>query len=267
MAQEGPNTRHLRVQVSGLSKRSFWKTLFLSSYWKKTGGFDENRWKFWYCILPTKAGDIALQTPEIDEYDEKWRVSRREVKGQHFERFSEFFERFSEIFERFLEVLSETLSEAAFPLRGSQSCCPYSCCPLNFLQVSPTQYDCLPKSIVLITPKVPVKLCGCAEYCILASLNVSTEKGTTSHLLWPRESRHPHRKAWREEILPEALQNECATQDSERVGVTAAATSAARRLPPGLQGHPYSRRSFQAQGIPHEGSKFELFWASLLRPF
>ena len=24
----------------------------------------------------------------------------------------------------------ETLSEAGFPLRGSQACCPYSCCPL-----------------------------------------------------------------------------------------------------------------------------------------
>ena len=50
--------------------------------------------------------------------------------------FKEIFERFSEIFERFSEVLSETLSEADFPLRGSQSCCPYSCCPLNFLQKS-----------------------------------------------------------------------------------------------------------------------------------
>ena len=43
------------------------------------------------------------------------------------------FQRFSAIFKRFSEVLSETLSEADFPLRGSQSCCP-SCCPLNFLQ-------------------------------------------------------------------------------------------------------------------------------------
>ena len=33
-------------------------------------------------------------------------------------------------FQRF----SETLSEADFPLRGSRSCCPYSCCPLFFLQ-------------------------------------------------------------------------------------------------------------------------------------
>ena len=30
----------------------------------------------------------------------------------------------SEIFQNFSEVLSETLSEADFPLRGSQSCCP-----------------------------------------------------------------------------------------------------------------------------------------------
>ena len=54
-----------------------------------------------------------------------------------FKRFSEVlrsFQRFQEIFERFSEVLSETLSEADFPLRGSQSCCLYSCCPLNFLQ-------------------------------------------------------------------------------------------------------------------------------------
>ena len=35
------------------------------------------------------------------------------------------------MFERFSEVLSETLSEADFPLRGSQ---PLSCWPLNFLQ-------------------------------------------------------------------------------------------------------------------------------------
>ena len=31
----------------------------------------------------------------------------------------------------------ETLSEADFPLRGSQSCCP-----LNFLQLSVTQENC-----------------------------------------------------------------------------------------------------------------------------
>ena len=31
--------------------------------------------------------------------------------------------------------LSETPSEADFPLRTSQACCPYSCCPLIFLQI------------------------------------------------------------------------------------------------------------------------------------
>ena len=36
----------------------------------KTGGFDENWRKFWYCILPTKTRDFAPQTPEIDENDE-----------------------------------------------------------------------------------------------------------------------------------------------------------------------------------------------------
>ena len=36
----------------------------------------------------------------------------------------EGLQRFSEIFQRFSEVLSETFSEADFPLRGSQSCCP-----------------------------------------------------------------------------------------------------------------------------------------------
>ena len=44
-----------------------------------------------------------------------------------FEKFSEGFrgfQRFSENFQKFSEVLSETLSEADFPLRGSQSCCP-----------------------------------------------------------------------------------------------------------------------------------------------
>ena len=48
------------------------------------------------------------------------------------------FQRFSKLFrgfQRFSEVLSETLSEADFPLRGSRSCCPYSCCPLIFLQL------------------------------------------------------------------------------------------------------------------------------------
>ena len=38
------------------------------------------------------------------------------------------------MFQRFSEVLSETLSEADFPLRGSHFCCPYLCCPLNILQ-------------------------------------------------------------------------------------------------------------------------------------
>ena len=46
-----------------------------------------------------------------------------------------FFEVFMEVFRGFSEVLSETLSEADFLLRGSRSCCPYSCCPLIFLQV------------------------------------------------------------------------------------------------------------------------------------
>ena len=41
-----------------------------------------------------------------------------------FQRFSEISQRFSEIFQRFSEVFPETLSEADFPLRGSQSCCP-----------------------------------------------------------------------------------------------------------------------------------------------
>ena len=44
-----------------------------------------------------------------------------------FQRFSE-----AEVFRDFLE----TLSEADFPLRGSQTCCPSSCCPLIFLQVA-----------------------------------------------------------------------------------------------------------------------------------
>ena len=34
------------------------------------------------------------------------------------------------------EVLSETLSEADFPLRTSQACCPQSCCPLKLLRKS-----------------------------------------------------------------------------------------------------------------------------------
>ena len=40
-----------------------------------------------------------------------------------FQRFMEIF-RSSEVFREFSEALSETLSEADFPLRGSQSCCP-----------------------------------------------------------------------------------------------------------------------------------------------
>ena len=52
------------------------------------------------------------------------------------------FQRFWEIFQRFSEVLSETLCEADFPLRGSQPCCPYSCCPLNFLQEEPSMDQC-----------------------------------------------------------------------------------------------------------------------------
>ena len=55
-------------EVSGLSKRSFWKTVVLSP--AKTGGFDENWRKFRYCILPTKTRDFAPRTPEIDENDE-----------------------------------------------------------------------------------------------------------------------------------------------------------------------------------------------------
>ena len=50
-------------------------------------------------------------------------------------RSSEVIKRSSEIFQKFSEVLSETLSEADFPLTGSQSCCRQSCCPLNFLQL------------------------------------------------------------------------------------------------------------------------------------
>ena len=41
------------------------------------------------------------------------------------------FERLLEFWQRFLQVLSETLSEADFPLRGSQSCCPKSCCVVD----------------------------------------------------------------------------------------------------------------------------------------
>ena len=52
-----------------------------------------------------------------------------------FQRYSEIFERVSEIFKRVFRDFRETLSEADFPLRGSESCCPYSCCPLNFLQL------------------------------------------------------------------------------------------------------------------------------------
>ena len=37
-------------------------------------------------------------------------------------------------FQRFFGVLSESLSEADFPLRGSRPCCPSGCCPLIFLQ-------------------------------------------------------------------------------------------------------------------------------------
>ena len=72
---------------------------------------------------------------------------------KNFERFSEIFERFSEIFLRFSEVLSETLSEADFPLRGSQSCCPYSCCPLNFLQTRHAIQSALPRFIYHHTHK------------------------------------------------------------------------------------------------------------------
>ena len=77
---------------------------------------------------------------------------RRSLRGRVFRDFSEVFrgfQRFSEVFrdfwevfrdfERFSEVLSETLSEADFPLRGSQSGCPYSCCPLNSLQTTTTK--------------------------------------------------------------------------------------------------------------------------------
>ena len=64
------------------------------------------------------------------------RTSEREGFGG-LQRFLEVFrglQRFLEVFRGFSEVLSETLSEADFPLRGSRSRCPYSCCPLVFLQ-------------------------------------------------------------------------------------------------------------------------------------
>ena len=71
---------------------------------------------------------------------------RRSLRGSLRGGFSEFFQRVLEvlrgfqrssqrssgIFKRFSEVLSDTLSEADFPLKGSQSSRPYSCCPLNF---------------------------------------------------------------------------------------------------------------------------------------
>ena len=47
-------------------------------------------------------------------------ASERVSEREGIQRFSRGFKRFP----RFSEVLSETLSEAAFPLRGSQSCCP-----------------------------------------------------------------------------------------------------------------------------------------------
>ena len=53
---------------SGLSKRSFWKTVFLSPaenrwFWRKMG-------KFWYYILTSKRRDFAPQTPENNENGE-----------------------------------------------------------------------------------------------------------------------------------------------------------------------------------------------------
>ena len=44
---------------SGLSKRLFGKTAFLSP--SENRWFDENQRKFWYCILPTKTRDFALR--------------------------------------------------------------------------------------------------------------------------------------------------------------------------------------------------------------
>ena len=64
-------------------------------------------------------------------------VSEREGFQRALEVFRGFYmQRFSEIFQRFSEVLSETLSEADFPLRDSQSLFPLIVLPL---QLSPIQ--------------------------------------------------------------------------------------------------------------------------------
>ena len=97
--------------------------------------------RFWSLFLTPLFGEgLRCNTIRGNRTESLWKGSLvSESEGfqsfsRGFKRVSEIFERFSEIFERSSEVLSETLSEADFPLRGSQSCCPYSCCPLNFLQ-------------------------------------------------------------------------------------------------------------------------------------
>ena len=62
-----------------------------------------------------------------------WRFQRfLEVFGG-CQRFSEVFTVCFDVFRVFWEVLSETLSEADFPLRSSQSCCPLIVLPRDFL--------------------------------------------------------------------------------------------------------------------------------------
>ena len=79
------------------------------------------------------------RTESLCERNLPLRGSLRGRVFRGFQRVSEVFrdfQRFSEIFQRLSEVLSETLSEADFPLRGSQSCCPLNFCPLNFLPLN-----------------------------------------------------------------------------------------------------------------------------------
>ena len=95
----------------------------------------------------TKNGDRGNRTESLWEANLplrgslRWRFSdffdsSEALRG--FERFLEGFLRLSEVlevFRDFPEVFRGPLKdplEADFPLRGSQCCCPKSCCPLDF---------------------------------------------------------------------------------------------------------------------------------------
>ena len=88
----------------------------------------------WGLLRASSFGEFKGQMNRGNRTERLWEGNpplRGSLRGRVFRGFQRFFrgfqrfsEGFSKIFQRLSEVLSETLSEADFPLRGSQSCCP-----------------------------------------------------------------------------------------------------------------------------------------------